>query len=116
MNKLLSVLTIDHQKHYTQRAEGGCGLILSEGALINQQGTEWPNAPGIWSEEHVAGWKRITDGVHEAGGKIFCQVSEVYRQETHNSTFFFFFLALVVAFRPSIASRHARAKEGWHCT
>jgi len=40
-------------KHYTQRARGGVGLILSEAILIVQQGTEWANAPGIWSEDHV---------------------------------------------------------------
>ena len=36
--------------------------------------TEWQNAPGIWSKEHVEGWKRITTSVHEHGGKIFNQV------------------------------------------
>lgn len=40
-------------KHYTQRARGGAGLILSEAILVSQQGTEWANAPGIWSDEHV---------------------------------------------------------------
>ena len=40
-------------KHYNQRARGGAGLILSEGTLIVQQGTEWANAPGIWSDEQV---------------------------------------------------------------
>lgn len=61
-------------EYYIQRAKGGCGLIMSEGTLVSQQGTEWPNAPGIWSEEQVGGWKLITDGVHQAGALIFCQV------------------------------------------
>jgi 2,4-dienoyl-CoA reductase-like NADH-dependent reductase (Old Yellow Enzyme family) len=37
--------------------------------------TEWPHAPGIWDEKHVSGWKDITDAVHNAGGKIYAQVS-----------------------------------------
>ncbi|EKM51954.1 uncharacterized protein PHACADRAFT_165282 [Phanerochaete carnosa HHB-10118-sp] len=66
-------------EYYLQRAKGGCGLIMSEGTLISQQGTEWPNAPGIWSEEHVEAWKRIIDGVHQAGALIFCQLWHVGR-------------------------------------
>lgn len=41
-------------EYYVQRARGGAGLILAEGTLVVQQGTEWPNAPGIWSDEQVA--------------------------------------------------------------
>lgn len=66
-------------EYYTQRAKGGCGLIMSEGTLISPQGTEWPNAPGIWSEEHAQAWKRITDSVHEAGALMFCQLWHVGR-------------------------------------
>ncbi|EJC99585.1 FMN-linked oxidoreductase [Fomitiporia mediterranea MF3/22] len=61
-------------EYYKQRAEGGAGLIVTEGTLISQQGTEWPNAPGIWSKEHVSAWKKVTDAVHSQGGKIFCQL------------------------------------------
>ena len=62
-------------EYYTQRANGGVGLILTEGTLIEHQGTEWPNAPGIWNDEQVAAWRKITTSVHEAGSLIFCQVS-----------------------------------------
>lgn len=65
-------------EYYTQRAKGGAALILTEGTLVSQMGTEWPNAPGIWSDEHVAGWKKITDSVHDAGALIFCQVRVTY--------------------------------------
>lgn len=44
-----------NKEYYTQRASGGAGLILTEGTLISQQGTEWPYAPGIWSDEQVVG-------------------------------------------------------------
>ena len=59
------------REYYRQRARGGFGLILSEGTLIEPQGTEWPCAAGIWSEEQVKAWKEITDAVHEEKGAIF---------------------------------------------
>ena len=40
--------------------------------------TEWQYAPGIWDSEHVTGWKKIVDAVHEAGGKIYAQVRRIY--------------------------------------
>ncbi|KAJ3551865.1 hypothetical protein NM688_g4462 [Phlebia brevispora] len=66
-------------EYYTQRAEGGAGLILSEGTLVSPQGSVWPYAPGIWNEEHVAGWRKVTDSVHAAGSLIFCQLWHVGR-------------------------------------
>ncbi|KAJ7491002.1 hypothetical protein FB451DRAFT_629382 [Mycena latifolia] len=62
------------KQYYDQRARGGAGLIVSEGALIARQGTEWPDAPGIWDQAQVEGWKKITDAVHAAGSTIYCQL------------------------------------------
>ncbi|KAJ7626922.1 flavoprotein NADH-dependent oxidoreductase [Roridomyces roridus] len=65
--------------YYDQRAAGGAGLIVTEGVLITRQGTEWPNAPGIWNDEQVAGWKKIIDSVHAHGSKIYAQLWHVGR-------------------------------------
>ncbi|KII89318.1 hypothetical protein PLICRDRAFT_160632 [Plicaturopsis crispa FD-325 SS-3] len=62
------------REYYAQRARGGAGLIITEGALVSQQGTEWANAPGIWSAEQVAEWKKIVSAVHAEGGRIFAQL------------------------------------------
>ena len=59
-------------EYYTQRASAG--LIFTEATGISQQGMGWPYAPGIWSPEQVAAWKPITKAVHEAGGRIVCQI------------------------------------------
>ncbi|KAJ6606263.1 flavoprotein NADH-dependent oxidoreductase [Mycena vulgaris] len=67
------------KQYYDQRALGGAGLIVSEGTLITRQGTEWPNAPGIWNQAQVEGWKKITDSVHVHGSKIYCQLWHVGR-------------------------------------
>ncbi|KAF7294732.1 Oxidored-FMN domain-containing protein [Mycena indigotica] len=61
-------------EYYFQRAKGGAGFIISEGTLITRQGTEWQAAPGVWNDAQVAGWKKITNAVHGAGSKMYCQV------------------------------------------
>lgn len=57
--------------YYVQRASAG--LILSEATAITPQAVGYADTPGIWSDEQVAGWKRITNAVHGAGGHIFMQ-------------------------------------------
>lgn len=59
-------------RYYALRAEAG--LIISEGTGISRQGMGWSHAPGIWSVEQREAWKPITDAVHEAGGRIICQL------------------------------------------
>jgi N-ethylmaleimide reductase len=63
--------------YYRQRASAG--LIISEGAQINPEGQGYLDTPGIYSSEQVEAWKRVTDAVHEAGGKIAVQLWHVGR-------------------------------------
>ncbi|KAF8181252.1 hypothetical protein K438DRAFT_1768083 [Mycena galopus ATCC 62051] len=60
-------------KYYVQCAKGSVGWIITKGVLITRQGSEWPEAPGIWEEAQVKGWKKI-NAVHEAGSKIYAQL------------------------------------------
>ena len=64
-------------KYYVQRASAG--LILSEATSVDPMGVGYPDTPGIWSEEQVAGWKKITDAVHAAGGRMVLQLWHVGR-------------------------------------
>ncbi len=64
-------------EYYAQRASAG--LILSEATSVTPMGVGYPNTPGIWSDEQVGGWKRITRAVGEHGGRIFCQLWHVGR-------------------------------------
>jgi 2,4-dienoyl-CoA reductase-like NADH-dependent reductase (Old Yellow Enzyme family) len=64
-------------EYYAQRA--GFGLIISEATSVTPQGVGYPDTPGIWSEEQVIGWKKVTDSVHAAGGKIILQLWHVGR-------------------------------------
>jgi N-ethylmaleimide reductase len=63
--------------YYAQRASAG--LIVSEATQVSPQGVGYPGTPGIHSAEQVAGWTRVTDAVHGAGGRIFLQLWHVGR-------------------------------------
>jgi 2,4-dienoyl-CoA reductase-like NADH-dependent reductase (Old Yellow Enzyme family) len=64
-------------EYYTQRASAG--LVLSEATSVDPMGVGYPDTPGIWSEEQVAGWKKVTASVHAAGGRMFLQLWHVGR-------------------------------------
>lgn len=64
-------------EYYRQRASAG--FILTEATAISPMAVGYPDTPGIWSEEQVAGWKAVTDAVHRAGGKIVMQLWHVGR-------------------------------------
>jgi N-ethylmaleimide reductase len=58
--------------YYVQRATAG--LLVTEATPVRRDGVGWVGAPGIYTDAHVAGWKRVTDAVHAAGGRIFLQL------------------------------------------
>ena len=63
--------------YYGQRA--GAGLIVTEATQASAGGQGYVATPGVHSEAQVAGWKRVTDAVHRAGGLIFVQLWHVGR-------------------------------------
>ena len=65
------------REYYVQRASAG--LILSEATAVDPMGVGYPDTPGIWSEEQVAGWKKITTAVRAAGGRMVLQLWHVGR-------------------------------------
>ncbi len=64
-------------EYYRQRASAG--LILTEATPICAEGHGYPRTPGIHTAEQVAGWKRVTGAVHDAGGRIALQLWHVGR-------------------------------------
>ena len=64
-------------EYYKQRSSAG--LILAEATSISPQGVGYPDTPGLWSAEQVAGWQLVTKAVHEAGGRIIAQLWHVGR-------------------------------------
>lgn len=63
--------------YYAQRASAG--LIISEGSQVSPQGVGYVRTPGIHSPQQVEGWKKVTEAVHKAGGKLFIQLWHVGR-------------------------------------
>src|SRR5258707_11016592 len=53
--------------YYGQRASAG--LLITEASQVSQQGQGYQDTPGIYSREQVAGWRKVTDRVHDNGGR-----------------------------------------------
>jgi N-ethylmaleimide reductase len=64
-------------EYYGQRATAG--LIVTEGTSPSPNGLGYARIPGLFTEAHVQGWKRVTDAVHARGGKIFVQLMHTGR-------------------------------------
>ncbi len=77
-----NVPTALNATYYAQRASAG--LIIAEGTAVSEQGQGYPSAPGIYTEEQIAGWKLVTEAVHAVGGHIFLQVAHNGRN-SHSS-------------------------------
>ena len=63
--------------YYSQRASAG--LLITEATAISHQGQGYADVPGLYAPEQIEGWKRVTDAVHAAGGKIVTQLWHVGR-------------------------------------
>lgn len=68
--------------YYAQRAEAG--LLITEATAITHQGQGYADVPGLYAPEQLVGWRKVTDAVHAAGGKIVVQLWHVGRI-SHNS-------------------------------
>ncbi|MBT9372970.1 alkene reductase [Rhizobium sp. CSW-27] len=64
-------------RYYAQRA--GAGLLITEGTIVSPQASGFIDCPGIWSQEQVVGWSRVTRDVHDQGAAIFTQLWHVGR-------------------------------------
>jgi N-ethylmaleimide reductase len=65
------------EQYYRLRADAG--LIITEGTSPSPNGLGYARIPGLFDEEQARGWRRVTDGVHEAGGRIFVQLMHTGR-------------------------------------
>ena len=70
--------------YYAQRA--GVGLIVTEGTQPSDDGQGYLTTPGIYTDAHVAGWRKVTDAVHAKGGRIFIQLMHAGRMSHPDNT------------------------------
>src|SRR6267142_3882035 len=71
-------------EYYSQRAS--VGLIVTEGTQPSDDGQGYLATPGIYSPEHVAGWKKVSAAVHDKGGRIFIQIMHAGRMSHPDNT------------------------------
>lgn len=71
-------------EYYAQRA--GVGLIVAEGTQPSDDGQGYITTPGIYNAAHIAGWKKVTDAVHDKGGRIFIQIMHAGRMSHPDNT------------------------------
>ncbi len=81
--------TAEAAQYYAERAKGNVALIITEGTGINHPATHaYPDAPNLFGEEALTGWKGVVDAVHAEGGKIFPQlwhVGSVRQKKDHQN-------------------------------
>lgn len=70
--------------YYSQRA--GVGLIVAEGTQPSEDGQGYFATPGIYTDAHVAGWKKIADAIHAKGSRLFIQVMHAGRMSHPDNT------------------------------
>ncbi|MGJ9420670.1 alkene reductase [Massilia sp. CMS3.1] len=58
--------------YYVQRASAG--LLITECTQVSDQGHGIIRAPGMHREDQMLSWRNVVDGVHAAGGRIYCQL------------------------------------------
>ncbi len=71
-------------EYYGQRA--GLGMLVSEGTQPSADGQGYLNTPGIYSPEHVDGWRAVADAVHDGGGHLVIQLMHVGRMAHPDNT------------------------------
>uniref|UniRef100_UPI003F49930C alkene reductase n=1 Tax=Cupriavidus taiwanensis TaxID=164546 RepID=UPI003F49930C len=63
--------------YYAQRASAG--LLITEATQVSAQAQGYQDTPGLYTQEQIDGWRKVTDAVHAKGGRIFVQLWHVGR-------------------------------------
>jgi 2,4-dienoyl-CoA reductase-like NADH-dependent reductase (Old Yellow Enzyme family) len=74
--------------YYRRRAEGGVGLIITEGTYVPHPAAgAYADVPHFYGEQSLSGWERVVEEVHRASGKIFPQLWHVGLAPAWTGTF-----------------------------
>ncbi len=69
-----------HLVHLGARAVGGAGLVMAEATAVSPEGRITPWCTGIWSDEHIAPWKKVTDFIRSQGAASAIQLAHAGRK------------------------------------
>jgi mycofactocin system FadH/OYE family oxidoreductase 2 len=70
-----SLVTDHHIAYYAERAKGGCGLIITEEQSVHPTDRAYEKLIDAFEPRVIEGYKRLTEAVHQYGGKIFAQIN-----------------------------------------
>ncbi|QOS77020.1 alkene reductase [Paenibacillus sp. JNUCC31] len=70
--------------YYAQRAS--MGLLITEGVQPSDDGQGYLWSPGIYTDKHIEGWRKVTDAVHKAGGYMYIQLMHAGRMSHPDNT------------------------------
>lgn len=73
-------ITPFHITHYESRAIGGTGLVMLEATAVEPRGRILPSDLGIWSDEHIEGYKKVTERIHAHGATSAIQIGHAGRK------------------------------------
>lgn len=76
-----------HLVHLGARATGGFGLIIAEASAVVPEGRISPEDTGIWSDDHIAPWRRITEFVKAEGAVVGIQLAHAGRKASTHGIF-----------------------------
>ena len=71
-------------EYYAQRAS--LGLLITEGTQPSDDGQGYLSTPGIYTEAHIAGWRKVTEAVRARGGSVFIQLMHAGRMAHPDNT------------------------------
>jgi NADPH2 dehydrogenase len=66
-------------EYYSQRASVPGTLLVSEATFISAKASGYNNVPGMYTDEQISAWKKVTDAVHAKGSSMFCQLRSLGR-------------------------------------
>ena len=72
--------------YYGERAKGGTGLIIVEGATVQLCGMFSPKLGGLWDDKFISGWKKVVDAIHSRNAKAALQVAHLGRSTSSEAT------------------------------
>ncbi|KAB7731687.1 oxidoreductase [Rudanella paleaurantiibacter] len=72
-----------HLVHLGSRAVGGAGLVITEAAAVSPEGRITPHDMGLWTDDHIAGLKRIVDFMAAQGSVAGIQLAHAGRKASH---------------------------------
>ena len=95
------VVTDWHVVHYASRAVGGFGTVIVEATAVTPEGRLSPNDLGLWSDEQVAGQRRLVEAIHAGGALAGIQIGHGGRKSG------------TAPWRPKVEGARTGTLEGW---